>query len=265
MTSSGMKKNTITLHELHFTKEALSRMDKKERDFLLVLGHVTNDLMAVHRLVLVTGNFPMNNRTIRQAGTSQNLVMIRVLIGLMHETWTFIARELLQQPLYGRYVAKIKQDFPNGREALDRLKDYFQGSKGEKNVETVRNDFAFHYPSHKWKLDAWQRAPQEELVFHLADRRVNSFYELSYAVVMREMLARVGSDPQIALNKLMDETVKVSGWLLDLTHDALVIAAERYASPGRPIIARRQDVPVRDAESVAVPCFVKGRLHRARS
>jgi hypothetical protein len=110
--------------------------------------------------------------------------------------------------------------------ALASLKGYFQGSQS-RNITKIRHDFAFHYQSHKWNLETWVHAADKELVFHLSETRVNSFYELSHAAATRALLLSVSPDPEVAFGKIAKEAVDVSNWLLTVTHAALAVGVRR--------------------------------------
>lgn len=252
----------IELRELRFTRERLAKMDKKERDFLIVLGHVTNDLMSLHRLVIACHNYPTHEPILTSAGITQSLVVTKMLIGLICESWTFVCRELLHPPLLKLYMPIIEQKAPEGKIALDKLKDYFQGTpKAKRHLTNLRNDFAFHYDSHKWNLDIWQQATDDELVFYLSHLRVNSFYQLSGVVTTRAMLSRIDPDVGQALKTIFGETIEVVNWLLTLTHSALLAAAFRYLGEDEVFRGPVHQLSAAPAlESVtAVPWFIEER------
>src|SRR5262245_51010744 len=121
-----MTTSTVPVQEDRFHRAKLAAMPEEERRLMIIMGNVTNDLMAAHRLLIYCNNFSTKNHLFHVAGLCQSLVMVRFLTGMLREVWAVVDREVLRSPTLGRrYHEALLRDWPEEREALDRLRRYF--------------------------------------------------------------------------------------------------------------------------------------------
>ncbi|WFU52343.1 hypothetical protein QA639_21795 [Bradyrhizobium pachyrhizi] len=133
----------IRVYDIPVPKDKLRAMPIDERGFLLSLGYSANYVSMLQKLLI----FSMNSRPPSDAETllsaAQTQMLLRLLIGALHETWVLINDRYLDESLERDYGSRLDD---GGRAALSALKTVFQ----EPSVLTiVRNNFSFHYPNDK--------------------------------------------------------------------------------------------------------------------
>jgi hypothetical protein len=137
---------------------------------------------------------------------AQSQMLLRVVIGVLHEAWTkIITNRLLKSPLAKEYVPRLDQ---GGRDALDTLNKLFGGSN---LLSKIRNDYAFHHPydadiASAADLAAADPASDTFWKWYFSKSSFNSFYLVSEFVVLHGILKAIGEPDLIAAQeKLMAE------------------------------------------------------------
>lgn len=129
----------LDILRMDVTKDLLRKMAKEERCLFLALGHASNQVSALWKLVIVLTNDhekdPVKQRLegpdpdLRQADHRRDVGVVAVG-----------GRPFLRRPLGRDFLPTL--DRP-AADALDRLKKRFGKGSG---LSTIRNNYAFHHP-----------------------------------------------------------------------------------------------------------------------
>ncbi len=122
-------------------KEQLQKLTVAERSLFLLLGHASNQINTLWKLVIVLTNDGAKDSVEQKVSAAQTQIFVRLLIGIMREALKLIEKRFLASPLGKEYVPRLS---PQATEALGRLKKRF--SARDKFV-VIRDNFAFHHPT----------------------------------------------------------------------------------------------------------------------
>ncbi len=122
-------------------KEQLQKLTVAERSLFLLLGHASNQINTLWKLVIVLTNDGAKDPVEQKVSAAQTQIFVRLLIGIMREALKLIEKRFLASPLGKEYVPRLS---PQATEALGRLKKRF--SARDKFV-VIRDNFAFHHPT----------------------------------------------------------------------------------------------------------------------
>ena len=73
------------IHCVHLTKRKLAAMPEAERSLLLLLGHASNEINVMSKLILMIRKDGPTTDLIDHVESGQALIFVRVLIGKLHE------------------------------------------------------------------------------------------------------------------------------------------------------------------------------------
>jgi hypothetical protein len=132
---------TLDILRLGLTKDLLRSMTKEECSLFLALGHASNQVNALWKLVIILTNGETEDPVRQRLEGAQTQVFVRLTIGAMWEAWRLVEDRFLKRPVGREYLPPL--DGP-AAEALDRLKKRFGKGSG---LSTIRNNFACHHPS----------------------------------------------------------------------------------------------------------------------
>jgi hypothetical protein len=75
------------IHRVFLTKTKLAAMPEAERSLLLLLGHASNEINVLSKLILMTRKDQPAIQLIDHVEAGQIFILLRVLIGKLHEAW----------------------------------------------------------------------------------------------------------------------------------------------------------------------------------
>lgn len=156
------------------TKRVLNSLPQAERDFLLLAGHMLNELNSLHKIFAWCINGHADHTPPKpfegNISTAQAMIYARILAGKEWEAW-----EVLGRAWFGTKISKhLESKLPiEAQDALRALKAYF----GSANlIYAVRNAFAFHYSAEAIGA-TWERASAEPFFETVLGGNVgNNFY-----------------------------------------------------------------------------------------
>jgi hypothetical protein len=132
------------LQRIGLTKSDLDRIPSDERFFFLIAGHLANDINILATLLIVAfqtgrqeGHFQDGPRA--EAAITQQLLLIRVLAGRLHEANRLIGTEYFGKGFHSKYESDLSD---TAKDALRRFGAYFGGKNNI--ISRLRNRFAFH-------------------------------------------------------------------------------------------------------------------------
>jgi hypothetical protein len=223
----------VQTYRLELTKKRLAAMPPGERRALLLLGHATNEINVFQKLMMMVRKEEAHS-IVTRCENGQILILMRVLIGKLHEAWVLFKKRLQADPqLRAKYLDKLS---PEARARVVRLNKHFgDGSP----LTAIRNGLAFHYTDkedliegsfqHMSEAEAWE--------FYLSDIVGNSFYYASElvttvaAIRLADPSAQGGHEP---FARLGDLAIAVAGDITDLFHELI---ADMVESTGEDIQA----------------------------
>lgn len=180
----------MEVHRVNLTKERLAKMPAVERTALLLLGHASNEINVLSKLILMARKQPHAIRLVDHVEAAQTFVLMRLLIGKLHEAWEFFkARVQSDENIRSKYLSALSNE---AREALKELNKHFgQGSV----LSQIRNKISFHYKDDAGLTEAnFQRLPaSESWEFYLCRSIGNSFYFASELVAQGGVIDLVKS------------------------------------------------------------------------
>jgi hypothetical protein len=225
----------MEVHRVNLTKERLAAMPTAERTALLLLGHACNEINVLSKLILMARKQSHAIQFVDHVEAAQTFVLMRLLIGKLHEAWEFFkARLQADAQIRSKYLSALSNE---ASEALKELNKHF----GQGSVLTkIRNKISFHYKDEDNLTETnFQRLPaSESWEFFLCRSIGNSFYFASELVAQGGVIDLVKSRPDVgttsagvsadakAFAALCDIVVLVSGRITVLFGE--LIAAGRH-------------------------------------
>jgi hypothetical protein len=143
----------MKIRRIPLSKDILLRMESADRTFLLLAGHMLNELNSLHKVF----GWCLHNRPTNRASSieglangKQAMIYARILAGKLFEAREVLTGAFFHTKLWQRVKPRLD---PIAQEALKEINKYFNNSK---TVRTVRNSFAFHYSAPKFDLN-WRQ------------------------------------------------------------------------------------------------------------
>jgi len=214
----------IKIREVIISQLQLVRIPEPERVFLILLGHLHNELTILHKLLIYS--YSDNDLDVqRKAHTCHALTIARIYIGKLFEGWQMLQKDFFRSTLSKAYEPLLPDQT---RLSLKNLKDYF----GRQNlIYDIRNKFSFHYSSDEVKKEM-DLLKQNEYQFFISEEIANCLFYASEEIISGAMLGKINSENrQAAMDKFMKELLEVSEWFLDFTGHCVVSILSKYFSP----------------------------------
>jgi hypothetical protein len=249
------------IFQVDLKKSSLSAIPLAERRLLLLLGHAANEINVIQKLILVSGQEKPKIQFVDIVQAGQTFILIRILIGKMHEAWKlFTTRFHGDRLIKEKYEPRLSDE---ARKALNELGKHFGG---ESPLSQIRNNFSFHYRDENDLVEkSFHDVPEDDAWhFYLSNMQGNCFYYASELIVIDGVIKLAGRASQSSqsyseqtqqnLEKLFDLIVSVSGHLLTLFGECIIeICAEHLAD------AKLNDPVALQApalESIHIPFFI---------
>lgn len=168
---------TMVIYEFNLTKAGLARLTVSERTLLFLVGHTSNELMVLQKLILMMRQ-PQQvvPHVVNIVETGQILIILRYLIGKVHEAWDlFKARIDGNDRFKAKFLSSISSE---AKAALTRLRAEFDNADKESPLTSIRNKLAFHNEDQDGLLEKYfhELASNEPWAFYLSDAMGNTFY-----------------------------------------------------------------------------------------
>src|SRR5262249_49779824 len=247
-TRSSMKIRRVIL-----TKSDLAALPQTERSLLLLLGHASNEINVLSKLILmVTRKDTPPSQIANNVEAGQVCVLLRVLVGQLHEAWRLLQQRVsTDRPLFNKYVRELDAD---GATALNNLKKHFGGTSP---LTKIRSKVAFHYSDDdNFTEQSFQAlAESEPLELYLTTEVGNSFYHGSELIVMSTAIRMVMSgDDAAAFGELCSIAIKVSRDITELFGQLMGVILKGYMPDLEPPIENHPDGP--PLSTLSLPYFI---------
>jgi len=244
----------VEIYEFEVSKQRLAAMPDDERSFLIFLGHATNEISCLSKLVIMAGNVPTTHKLIDHVHTGQSLILLRLLIGKCYEAWKLFRKAAVSQKYADDLTAAAKETQGNLGKRL-----------GPKGIMYHVRQIAFHYPNKNEEIDEAFRSlsEHEPWLFYLSDTIGNSFYFASELVMQRMMINKIentsgtkndNADEMKKFQEIFTTTIDVSRELIDLFIAYLGVIIERHFGNVNATPVVKLNAP--DLNKVSIPFFV---------
>lgn len=212
----------MQLRRVRLPRAALQQMPEAERAFLLLAGHMQNELNSLHKVFAWCLSGQGRTSPIESlANGVQAQLYARLLAGKLLE-----ARNALDKAFFGARISRrIEASLhPVAKEALTRLKAYFDKPNV---IYRVRNSFAFHYAAEEFERH-WARVadnPNFEII--LGGTVGNNLDLASELVVNTAVLNSTGQqDDSAALQTFLDDVQSIARDFTAFLEGAILVLLE---------------------------------------
>jgi hypothetical protein len=239
-------------------KDLLRKMAKEERCLFLALGHASNQVNALWKLMIVLTNGDETDPVKQRLEGAQTQIFVRLAIGAMQEAWRLIEGRFLKRPLGREFLLLL--DAP-ATEALERLKKRF----GKLNrLAVIRNNYAFHHPEIDEVDAAFEKAAAEEgseeadWAIYFNKALLNTFFFVSDFVPIHGMAnALAEADVNEAHRQMLGEMAPVANDLSEFTFGFAAAIFRRYVGHEltMTLVAKVKDAP--DIDDLRFPFLVE--------
>ena len=244
----------MELYRVTLTKSSLAALPPAERSLFLLLGHASNEINVLSKLILMaTRKNAPPSRIANNVEAGQVCVLLRVLVGQLHEAWElFRKRAQTNRSLHQKYVSQLDAD---GAAALNNLKRHFGASSP---LTKIRDKVAFHYTDkdNLTEQSFQALAETEPLELYLTTEVGNSFYYAAEVVVMSTAL-RMGTssnDQAAAFSELCSMVVKVSRDIIELFGQLMGVILKTFMPDLERQIENHPDGP--KLSTLGLPYFI---------
>jgi hypothetical protein len=243
----------MKLHRIRIAPSQFNAIPERERALLVLCAHILNEVNALNRLLACSAKIEPGPVWHVHAGNAQAMLLCRLLVGKLSESWAAVQESFFRSRLSGTYEPLLD---PAAATALDWLKAYF----GKKNIiTTVRNSFAFHYSVEHASRAIPADTIEDECVLYLQQWVGNSLYQLAELVMGSALLDSVDrSDLSTAMERLLGEMSVVVGKMNDFFQGVMVLVLDRHIGQAS-VNARSDEIEVPEVPelgSVRIPYFV---------
>jgi hypothetical protein len=215
----------MEIHRVILTKAKLAAMPQAERSLLLLLGHASNEINVLVRLIMMARKDDTPSKMVDYVEAGQIFIILRTLIGKLHEAWLLFGKRVqTNRDIANKLLPNLS---PEAQTALTELNRHFGGGTP---LADIRNKISFHYKDEDNLIeDNFQRlSDTEPWEFYLTGMVFNSFYYASELVVMGSVLKlvnpNIGNDDasgnvitdESAFTELCEEVKLMSGHITEL-------------------------------------------------
>ncbi len=201
----------IEVFAVELTGKELQALPKDDRVLLIQLAHLANTIIVLQKWMIFCSNRSESGSIHAAAETTQQMLVMRILSGVLYEGWQMLSQSYFGTQLSKKYHSRLSKE---DQECLKTLKCYFR--KKENPIKRVRNRFAFHFDRGAVESELKLVPPDARYHFYLSEFQGNSLYYLSEELVGLGMLR--------ALEDIVDAT-DVSGILRCLFKDLVSISS----------------------------------------
>jgi hypothetical protein len=96
----------MKIYRVRLTKEKLAAMPEAERSLLLLLGHATNGISVLSKLILMARKDEPTSKLIDHVESGQIFILMRVLIGKLHEAWRLFEKRFQRNPTLVKSICR---------------------------------------------------------------------------------------------------------------------------------------------------------------
>lgn len=211
----------VTFHKLSYSKADLAKTPEDEVILFLVSAQLYNDISLIFRLILNNRAPTHHDQAVLWAASEAQLFLVRMLAGRCHEGSKFVAAN------YQSILAAFEPDLTDRHmSALKEITRYFGG---QSLLSRVRNKLSFHLDPETIR-EAYRSTPDDVELHDLHQiLRGNTIFYSAESMFVRTLISLTGkSDPQDALNELIQHALEVAGAFMDATGGIALAYCKRH-------------------------------------
>jgi hypothetical protein len=242
----------MVIHRALLSRQKLDCLPKPERTFLIVGGHIMNELTVLTRLLLLTiGLLRKASLIEKESAGVQLYVLIRIEIGKLFEAWKCMHRIYFSTVPPKAYEPLIPKE---ARIALQTLKSYFSSKHFFKDF---RNKVSFHYSVDDIEAFLEEIPRSKKLPIIVADMVGTSSYVFCEDIVMSAAFEKIYSGNRNKAVEIMCKEVReVSTAYQTFFNGIMAIILRKYFGGLRAMKARKYSPRFpRDLKRVRIPVF----------
>lgn len=236
-------------------KDKVAKMAASDRDFLLLAGHMLNEINSVHRVFAscIHGGSVSSDSSIESlANGAQAMIYARILTGKLCESWVAIRKNWFNSKLSKRLEPKLH---PVAREAIAKLKTYF--NRRANTIHRVRNSFAFHYSASEIGAN-WESVSDDTTFEIILGGTVgnNLFLGAELAANAALLKAIDPANPEQGLRIFFDEVQSIAANFTDFLEGVIMVILEDMFGADIGQLGREEDIfPALAYTQIKVPYF----------
>lgn len=213
----------MSIYRVVLSRSELKSIPAKEQALLLLVTHMLNEVNALAKILAYSFNFDTSQLIVEQAQITQSFILAKLLAGKLYESWVAIQDSYLKTRLAQEYSPLLDKE---ASDALAHLKRYF-GTKSLLN--TIRNEFSFHYSLDNATSPALDEIPEDELVMYFHDNQGQCLFLFSEAAMNTTLIKKINADSfKAAADKLMAEVTLVAAHLNDFGQQLFIKILEKH-------------------------------------
>lgn len=232
-------------------------MDSADRAFLLLAGHMQNELNSVNKVFAwCLQRRPTDSASSIEglANGMQSMIYARVLAGKLYEARKVLDKAFFNTKLSQRVESRLH---PIAQDALQKIKRYFNNSNDSNIIKNVRENFAFHYNAGKFG-DNWEAVadrPSFELI--LGGTVGNNLHLASEMVANTALLNAINdNDYEDSLRTFFDEVQSVASNFTNFLEGTIVAILEEQFGTRLDALGHEEEIlPGRSYSEIAIPFF----------
>lgn len=213
----------MRVQRMDLTVQQFRSMPDAERALAVLLAHALNEINSLNKLLFLSSKFDPEPHWIAHSHAAQAFILARSVLGKLNEAWVVVQKGYFSSKLSKTYSVLLE---PSATQALGWLKDYF----GRVNlVNTVRNNFAFHYSLDHAKTSIPDDSSADDLAIYLHETNGNSMYYFAEYLMNKALVDSISpSDPEAALRTLLQEMSAVIENLNEFVQGLLFVILDKY-------------------------------------
>jgi len=236
--------------KLRIDKSDLLSIPEVERTFFLALGHASNEINALTKMLYWSAGTPAGTVAEYHGRYSSMILFIRLLVKTLCESW-----EVFDQYFFGKAFSRYYESrLPNKPSvALENLKDYFSSIN---SVMTIQKYHDFNYSP--FEVDANLPVVEDELVLYFErDVVLNNLYFLSELISGNALFTTLAEQNlKHTFDSLAKELFQVSSWFSQAAAGIMKLILRRYASGEQSDFSEEIKISQhREFDEVVIPWF----------
>lgn len=223
-----------SLQMITLKKEHLDRIPDAERFFYIMSGHFANDVHILSLLLMAAFNnaFDARDGKIKEgpnghAAVAQTFLILKLLIGRLHEANRFITKNYLKKNLH-RYEADM-----DAREAAARQKFTMYFDQKQNILKEIRDKFSAHYDT-KAIVDVLKQLPNSfKFIQYFGGCAGHSLFYGSEMLILNAMASKVQGAHNVhdGINAIYRDAVEMSECLAAFVIGFIRVIIKKYLNP----------------------------------
>ena len=247
----------MKIRRISLSKDTLLKMEPADRAFLLLAGHIQNELNSVQKVFafcLHNGRTKLGSPIEGLANGMQAMIFARMLAGKLWEAQQVVHKAFFNTPLGPRVKSKLQ---PVAQQSLKKITKYF--AKKGNTIQRVRQSFAFHYSPDQFGRN-WEAVADEPFFELIAGGTVGNNLHLASEMVANAALLNALNPKgrEVALGEFFNEIQSVASDFTNFLEGTIIAILEEHFGTDLSALGREEEIsPALSHSEVAIPFFYK--------